>query len=132
MKNTARRTVWIVHKSSHDYTGAERYGELSSLFDGTVNIFNVDRLLNKASELFAASAKPNDYLLLAGAPILNAIAMTLFLTAFGCVNVLIFDAKTRGYQRREQTLAQYVLAGADVSKRLIRKEKQPAHGGSAD
>lgn len=107
MANKRRRPIiYIAHQGGHDYSTAERLGSLTSVFDGTVNIFSVDRLLSQAKEELRGSQR-GDFVLVGGSAVLNLIVTMLMMLKHGQLNMLLFNAKSRRYIVRTQTLAQY-------------------------
>ena len=94
-----KRTVWIVNKGGHTYRKAEEFGNLIAVTEGKINPFRPDRLaFELASKL--KHAHSDDYLLLSGPPMANALAMILWLHHFGTVNALQWSATNRNYEMR--------------------------------
>lgn len=106
-KHDEKQTIWLVNHSGHDYSPALRVvpgdAELSSLSIGNVNVLNVDRLADSLSEGIVRYTRPEDYLLFSGAPVLNALSMTIWLMHHGKVRTLNWDAKRRTYKLVEVT-----------------------------
>jgi hypothetical protein len=92
--------VFIVNKSGHDYKPAEKWGDLYPLTEGTVHPLQTDRIRKLIEGALSCSIK-QDYLLLSGAPILNALAAVEFYRKHGLVNYLVYDAKQHNYVLRE-------------------------------
>lgn len=91
--------VYIVNDAGHDYSDAEQYGEVRALTVGDVNPLKIDRLayhLARGIGKFVESKE--DYLLISGTPILNALALTLWLKRFPQARVLQWNAKAREYE----------------------------------
>lgn len=108
----SKQKVFVVNFSEQDLTDAERFGEIVFLTEGrSINIFNVEGILSDVRPKLA-DAKIDDYLLLCGSPVLNAIFATLMMFKFGSLNMLIFDAKTRTYTAR--TVSEVQLGGYHV------------------
>ncbi len=93
------KTVFIPNYKNYDVSDAEHFGKLVNITEGTVDISN---LANLASNIVSKlkQAKEDDYLMIIGAPLVNAIAFTYLMGAFGRVNLLLFDARTRRYCAR--------------------------------
>jgi hypothetical protein len=88
--------VWVVNNAGHDMSAAERFGRLMPLTTGSVNPFNVDRLMaNIAPRL--QHAQEEDYVLISGLPLLNAVVLLLWLAKFPHVKLLQYSVKRRGY-----------------------------------
>lgn len=92
--------VWIVNDAGHDFSCAQKFGELIVLTEGLVNIFDVDRiqatLVQKLAEF-----KKDDFLLLTGSTILNVLAVGIIQHKYDFAQVLIYNAKYRKYVPRE-------------------------------
>ena len=82
-------TVWIINRSSHDYSAAMRFGKLEFLSEGTINKFNVNDMDRQFRERLADSS-PNDYLLLTSLTVMSAIATVVFVEKHGKLNLLLF------------------------------------------
>lgn len=90
------KTVFIPNYKNYDVSDAEHFGKLVFVTEGIVDISN---LTNLASAIVSKlkQAKEDDYLVIIGAPIVNAICFTYLMGLFGRVNMLLFDARTRRY-----------------------------------
>lgn len=94
--------IFIVNDSGHRFDLALRNipnGKLVAMTKGDVNPTHVDRLSFILNQ-FIAHSDPDDYLLLSGTPILNAIAGMLWILRHPRANLLIFDAKTQSYEEK--------------------------------
>jgi len=91
--------VWIPKDASHDYTEAAAYGTLQFVFEGTQDMFNPNRLQERARQILVDSA-PEDFLLLAGPQIMNIVVYQALLEKHGQVKLLMFHARDNGYQSR--------------------------------
>lgn len=96
--------IWIVNESGHRYYLApqatpdvEMGAQMPVLTHGNVNQSQVDRLAFALAEKISAETTAEDYLLLSGAPILNALACSLWLLQHGSVRLLIWEARNDGY-----------------------------------
>lgn len=85
--STSQPVVWLVNKGGHDYSDLERFGRIIPLTTGSVNIFNPDRLMVGMGH-HINMAKDSDYLVISGSPLLNAIAVAMWLAKFQHVNLL--------------------------------------------
>ena len=83
------RVVYIPNKAYHDYSDAERYGELRFLTEGVVNRFDIEKLA-KAVKEGLADAQEDDYLMISSLAVLNAIGAAFFAHRFARVNFLLF------------------------------------------
>lgn len=81
--------VFVPNRSFHNFSGAEKYGELIFLTEGSVRRTNVNQLYRECYQKMA-SAQPGDFLLVSSLAILNAIPASILAHRFGRVNFLIF------------------------------------------
>lgn len=92
--------VWIVNDAGHDFSCAQKFGELIVLTEGLVNIFDVDRIQATLVQKLADFEK-DDFLLLTGSTILNVLAVGIIQHKYDFAQVLIYNAKYRKYVPRE-------------------------------
>lgn len=88
--------VWIVNQGGHAYKDGERFGRLVSLTSGKVNCLGLDRVMVTIAPKLN-SATVNDFVLISGAPILNALVVSMWLTRFPKVNLLQWSERAGGY-----------------------------------
>jgi hypothetical protein len=84
--------VYVANKSSHDFSAAERFGELEFLTEGVVSKFSVadiDRQIRYRLRL----SSPNDYILITGMSIVSALACVCFAMKHNKLNLLIYTDK---------------------------------------
>jgi hypothetical protein len=81
--------VFIPNKSAHNFSDAERYGELVFLTEGTVARYNVSGLAEKIADKMRKAEKA-DFILITSLNILNSITTAIFARRFGRVNYLMF------------------------------------------
>lgn len=91
--------VWVVHNRGHDLTEAKRYGEVVSLLEGNVNVFDITSRLSEIREKLK-EAKQDDFILLSGYALLNVLAAGVLLEKFGSLKILVFDGIRRDYKLR--------------------------------
>lgn len=84
-----RRRVYIPNKSHHDFSGAERFGELVFLTEGIVRRLNVNQLYRECYEKMK-DAHAEDYILVSSLSVLNLIVGSIMAHKFGRVNMLLF------------------------------------------
>lgn len=82
-------TVYIPNKGTHDYSPAERYGDLVYLTEGAVNRYDLDPIIADIQNTLS-EATASDYLIITSLSILNAISVGFFAARFGRVNLLQF------------------------------------------
>jgi len=90
--------VFIVNDSGHDYSAAEKFGELVPLSTGTVNKYHLTKMLRTFEPLMKDSS-PDDYILQSGPSVMNCIACAYFASVHGQLNLLIFRLEGNGKQR---------------------------------
>lgn len=97
MPNERVPVVWLANQGGHDYTDAERFGRVLAITTDSVNPFNPDRLMVTISQRLKVAAK-EDYLAVSGSPILNALALAMWLRRFGLCNVLLWSHRDKEYK----------------------------------
>lgn len=110
-------TVWLVNEGGHDYSSLEEFGRVVPLTRGGVNPFGPDRLMVMLAARLA-HANSDDYLAISGLPLLNALAIAMWLVRFGRVRLLQFSTKQSRYQKLEVSFA--------AVERMARSEPGPA------
>lgn len=93
--------VWIVGDAGHDYSEAQKFGDLEFIFKQRAYPFGRVDVLEKEFNL--RDIRENDYLLLSGPLINNAVAAALWLKQHGYVNLLLFNAKREVYVEKVWT-----------------------------
>lgn len=85
-------TVYIVNKSSHDYSNAERFGDFVYVTgEDYLNRYNINHM-HRLAKLALKDSKPDDLLLLSGLNHLNSVVCSTFATMHGKLNLLLFKA----------------------------------------
>lgn len=98
-----RPKVWIASDAGHDFSEAEKYGDLVAVTNGKSNIFNIRHLVSDFAEKLTDFG-PEDYLLLSGNVVVNVLLSSILLQKQETIQVLIFDAVHKGYVPREISL----------------------------
>jgi hypothetical protein len=91
------RKVYIVNRSSHDFSRAEEYGELVFLSEGPMDRFEVNNMVRQFSERMKGSSE-EDYLIPCALSIMNSIAMVVFALKHDRLNLLLY--KRSKYEER--------------------------------
>ena len=95
-------TVWIVNEAGHDYDKARSIAgddcRFSHLTEDDINPHRVDRLSKHIARGIIKYAKVTDYVLISGTPMVNALAIWIWMVHFGKCQVLQWDAKHRVYK----------------------------------
>jgi hypothetical protein len=98
-----------VNRSSHDFSAAQRYGELHFLSEGPISKYAVTKIYRQFAEDFRQST-PDDYVMISGLTVMVSIACASF--AFlhgGRLNLLIF--KDGKYVERKLMLSELLTIG---------------------
>ena len=81
--------VFVVNKSSHNFSSAEQYGELIFLSEGPMNRYSTNNMIREFTEAMKDSS-PNDYIVPCSLNIMNVIASAIFAHKHGTLNLLLF------------------------------------------
>lgn len=104
--------VYTIQKqTNHDYSPAEVYGEINTLFPLGVNITDVEVISEAAREWFQGFDFDDDYFLPIGNPVVVAIISMCFLEEMFLMQVseakmLEWDKYSRNYVERLFTIGQ--------------------------
>ena len=82
--------VLIVNYGTHDYTKAERFGQLVPMSKGPVNKFKLSAMHRLFEERIEHLTSAKDFILVSGPMIMNVIACAMFARKHGCLNLLIW------------------------------------------
>lgn len=89
--------VWIINEGGHDYADAERFGRPMAMTTGSINPFSPDRLMVVLSSRIR-QAHEDDHIVVGGSPMLNGIAIAMWLTRFKKMNCLIWSHRNNKYE----------------------------------
>jgi len=81
--------VYIVNKAGHDFSAAEKFGELVYLSEGPINRLALTAMYREFSEKLKDSS-PDDIILPTGYSIMTMVAAVIFAHMHGKVNVLLY------------------------------------------
>jgi hypothetical protein len=90
--------VYILNRGAHDFSAAEKYGELIYCTDGQLGKYNVSQMVREC-EAAMVDSTPADYILLTSLATLCSVACAYFVFKHGRLNLLIY--KNDGYVKRE-------------------------------
>ena len=90
-----KRKVFVINKSSHDYSGAEKFGKLIFMTKGSMNRFACSKM-NRIFDLFLEGSHRDDYLLISGMNVMCALACSLFAAKHQRLNLLIYKKTKKG------------------------------------
>lgn len=95
-------TVWVVNDAGHEVEDGVHAllptAVIRALTLGDVNPLRVDRLCQHLARGIAKYAKEDDYVLLSGYQMINAMAVHLWITQFRKINILQWNAKHKRYE----------------------------------
>jgi len=81
--------VYVVNKSSHDFSKAEAFGELVFLSEGPVNRYATNQMHRMFTEVMSES-NGYDYIVPCSLNVMNSIACAIFACKHGKLNLLLF------------------------------------------
>lgn len=81
--------VYIVNKSSHDFSPALQYGELVFLSEGPMNRYSTNNMLRAFTEKMKDSSG-EDFIVPCSLNVMNSICCALFAYKHGKLNLLLF------------------------------------------
>lgn len=93
--------VYIVNRSSHDFSAAEKYGQIVFLSEGPMNRYATTDMIRDFQEVMKDST-PKDYIVLCSLNVMNSLACAVFAHKHGTLNLLLF--KERIYIERNHVL----------------------------
>lgn len=96
-----RPRVYVINRSAHDNSPAERFGELIYITEGRVEKYNTNQMYRIFVEAFADS-QPSDYILPTSLNVLCCMACAVFARQHGTLNLLLY--KNGGYVERNHQL----------------------------
>lgn len=83
------RKVFIVNKSSHDFTAAEMYGSIVFLSEGSINRYATNQMIRMFTERMESS-ESEDLIVPCSLNVMNSIACAIFAHKHGRLNLLLF------------------------------------------
>jgi hypothetical protein len=97
--------VYLVNKGCHDYSQAERFGELVALSDYSMDRFDLSKIWRKYEPILRES-EPGDYILPSGLTVMTVVACSIFVSIHGRLNLLLFKGQKgkKGGAYVEETL----------------------------
>ena len=94
------RKVFVTNMGFHDFTKAERFGDLLPITENKVDLYHTDRL-NASIEQALADMEPEDYILVSGNPFITALVVIHVLNEFSRLRLLYWDPLYQDYILRE-------------------------------
>jgi len=84
-----KANVFIVNKSSHDFSAAEEFGDIIFLSEGSMNRYSTNNMYRRFYEVLKNS-KSNDYIVPCALNVMNSIACAIFAHLHGGLNLLLY------------------------------------------
>lgn len=95
------KKVYVVNKSSHDFSSAEKFGKLIFLSDGPMTRYSTNNMHREFKDVMKDS-NSEDYIVPCALNVMNSIACALFAFKHGTLNLLLF--KNGDYIERNHVL----------------------------
>jgi len=83
------KNVYIVNRSSHDFSAAESFGNITFLSEGSMNRYATNSMVRQF-ELAMIKSTENDYIVPCSLNVMNSIACAIFAHKHGKLNLLLF------------------------------------------
>lgn len=93
--------VFIVNNSGHNFSAAEKYGEIVFLSEGPMNRYSTNNMVRQFHEKMKDSTKM-DYIVPCSLNVMNSIACAIFARKHGVLNLLLY--KEGDYIERNHVL----------------------------
>lgn len=84
------KKVFVVNKSSHDFSAAENFGEIIFLSEGSINRYATSSMVRQFGEIMADSNE-HDYIVPCSLNVMNSIACAIFARKHGKLNLLLYQ-----------------------------------------
>ena len=84
-----KHKVYIVNKSTHNFSAAHEYGEVVFLSEGPMNRYSVNNMCRQFLDIMKES-KGSDYIVPCSLNVMNSIASAIFAYKHGRLNLLLF------------------------------------------
>ena len=84
--------VFVVNKSSHDFSPASQYGELVFLSEGPMDRYAANNMARQFMVELKTSSS-DDYILPCGLSVMNIVAASIFVSFHGRLNLLLYKSK---------------------------------------
>jgi hypothetical protein len=83
--------VYVVNKSSHDFSEAKAFGNLVYLSEGSLNRYATNNMFRQFNKRMKKS-KPEDYIIPCSLNVMNVIAAAIFAAKHQRLNLLLFKS----------------------------------------
>lgn len=115
------RKVFVVSRGIHDFSAAEKFGELIYLSDEIQLKLSTPAVIRKFVEILSEESAPWDLLLATGLSFLNIIAMKIFMELHGDCSFLVYNKVLKSYTEHSFKVPSYLIERNSyrVSQRYI-------------
>lgn len=93
------KNVYIINRGCHDYSKAEKFGNLIYLSDGSFNLLSTGRMYRRFYSILKDSHE-EDYILPTGLTIMGIVAGAVFASIHHRLNLLIYYTDRNGNNGR--------------------------------
>ena len=93
--------VYIVNRSAHDFSAADKYGKVIFLSEGSMNRYSTNSMFRQF-EAIMKDSEENDHIVPCSLNVMNSIACAIFAHKHGKLNLLLF--KDGSYIERNHVL----------------------------
>lgn len=83
------KKVYIVNKSSHDFSPANQFGDVIFLSEGSMNRYATNSMIRQFKEVMENSSE-DDYIVPCSLNVMNSLACAIFARKHGKLNLLLF------------------------------------------
>lgn len=81
--------VYIVNKSGHDFSDAERFGDLVFMTRGTINRYAVNVIFREFNQ-YLKDSKPEDFIIVTGMSTMLCVVSAIFAAKHHRLNLLLY------------------------------------------
>ena len=81
--------VYVVNRSAHDFSPAEKFGQIIFLSEGPMNRYSTNNMHRRFTEVMKDSSE-HDYIVPCSLNVMNSIASSVFAVMHRRLNLLLF------------------------------------------
>lgn len=81
--------VYVVNKSSHDFSAAKHFGDIVFLSEGPMNRYATNNM-HRVFDVIMRDSNKEDYIVPCSLNVMNSIASAIFAKKHGRINLLLF------------------------------------------
>ena len=95
-----RPTVWILSDSYHDFSKAQKYGDIKFITNGNESPYKIGSYWRTIRTTIMNKAKREDYVVLSGIIHLNCLVTMVMWEKFSQINFLLYHPASQDYIAR--------------------------------